>query len=203
MNRSPVDRSHSPQGWKNWRPDLEDRDGELGLGNAGSQGVLLRACLCACCLHCPHAPTMPSTGPTAEPPTAVPGRPQRADGCVHPHSSPSRDSGDHSGEHSGGTHDSAGHAGAAVGTEGSLGSALPTLVGPPFGERAEDHSQVLNLGGIPEREAGLKCQGTKARSLNLARFFPQEYVCITYRHQAVSAAPKWDSLRNHGSLFLL
>jgi hypothetical protein len=73
----------------------------------------------------PQVPTMPGTGPTAELPAAVPGRPQRAGGCVHPHSSPSRDSGDHSAEHSGGNHDSAGHAGAAVGTERSLGLVLP------------------------------------------------------------------------------
>lgn len=54
VNRSPVDRSHSPQGWKNWRPDLEDKDGEPGLWTAGSQGLLLPEYLCACCLSSPR-----------------------------------------------------------------------------------------------------------------------------------------------------
>lgn len=59
VNRSPVDRSHSPQGRKNWSPDLADRDGELGLGKAGSRGVLLWEYLCA---------PPPLTAPPAPPP---------------------------------------------------------------------------------------------------------------------------------------
>lgn len=80
-------------------------------------------------VHTPHAPTMPGTGPIGEPPAAATGRPQRGGGCVHPRSSPSRDSGGHSGEHNGGSPDSGGLAGVAVGTEGSPGS----VQAPPVG----------------------------------------------------------------------
>lgn len=70
------------------------------------------------------------------------------------------------------------------------------------GERAEGCSQIPHVGGIPAGEAGLRCRGTKA-GIELGPIPPQELVCLTYQHQAVSAAPKWDSLRNHGCLFLL
>lgn len=137
-NRSPLDRSHSPQGWKNRRPDLQGRIG-MGtqswgwvgvpqgaqVGRPFGRGKLGSRHTCGSTLPAPAPrwtaaePTRPGTGPREAPPAALPGRPRRVGGCAPPRSSPSRGSGGRSGAHSDGTHGSAGPAGAAVGMEGS------------------------------------------------------------------------------------
>lgn len=146
-------------------------------------------------------PTRPGRGSTEAPPAAAPSRPRRAGGCAPPRSSPSRGSGGHSGARSAGTRGSGGPAGAAVGRKGGRLKASS-----PLGPRRRG---VMRSGGWGPHQGGLPGGGRpRHRGQEVRESPPCPHALpwsslVTHQHQAVSAAPKGDGLRNHGRLLLL
>lgn len=85
-----------------------------------------------------------------------------------------------------------------MGTEG-IWTQHPLPSGPNNEGRAEGGRSEPESGRLSQRRGEAKALGQEGVRVDPSHRGP----CITHQHQAVSAAPKGDGLRNHGCLLLL